>query len=232
VATGGTDARVRLWDAGSGELLQTSEPLGDLIYGLDYSRDGQRLAAGDADGNLWVWDLAAPSGWVPLLAFDNGGVIVSLSFDPAAAGHILATGNGSGAIRIWDADTGTLVREIDSSHNSVRAVYSPDGSVLAAGDSGWAEEFPVRLWDAASGELRRTLSGHTKDVDGLAFTPDGRILASGDWAGLIRLWDVSTGEPLQVLEQGGSVKAAAFRPDGRRLATAGFDGLVWIWGVP
>jgi WD40 repeat protein len=76
------------------------------------------------------------------------------------------------------------------------------------------------------------LTGHTKDVSGLAFTADGQVLASGDWDGFTRLWDVATGEQLQVLEQGSSVKSATFRPDGGRLATAGFDGLVWIWGVP
>jgi WD40 repeat protein len=235
LATGSTDARVRLWDVESGQLLGTSQALGDLIYGLSFSPDAGRLAAGDADGNLWVWDLAAPFGSAPLLTLDNGGVIVSLSFNPAPSspgGHLLAAGSGSGAIRVWDVDTGMLVREMEGSHNSVRAVYSPDGSLLAAGDSGWAEEFPVRLWDPASGELRRTLLGHTKDVGGLAFTPDGRVLASGDWDGFTRLWDPGTGEQLQVLEQGSSVKSAAFRPDGRRLATAGFDGLVWIWGIP
>jgi WD40 repeat protein len=235
VATGSTDAKVRLWDVQSGGLLGTSQALGDLIYGLGFSPDGQRLAAGDADGNLWVWDLAAPLSSAPLLTLDNGGVIVSLSFNPAPSspgGHVLATGSGSGAIRVWDIDMGTLVREMSGSYNSVRAVYSPDGSFLAAGDSGWTEEFPVRLWDAASGELRRTLLGHGKDIGGLAFTRDGWVLASGDWDGSISLWDVGTGERLQVLQQVGSVKSAAFRPDGGRLATAGFDGLVSIWGVP
>jgi WD40 repeat protein len=235
LATGSTDARVRLWDVQSGELLETSQALGDLVYGLGFSPDGRRLAAGDADGNLWVWDLAAPLSSAPLLTLDNGGVIVSLSFNPAPSspgGHVLATGSGFGAIRVWDIDTGALEQEMAGSHNSVRAVYSPDGSLLAAGDSGWAEEFPVRLWDPASGELRRTLPGHTKDIGGLAFTLDGRVLASGDWDGLTKLWDVGSGEQLQVLQQAGSVKSAAFRPDGGRLATAGFDGLVSIWGVP
>jgi WD40 repeat protein len=226
---------VRLWDVESGKLLGTSQALSDLIYGVGFSPDGRRLAAGDTDGLLWVWDLAAPLEAGPLLSLDNGGVIVSLSFNPAPPSpgvHVLATGSGFGAIRVWDVDTGTLVREMEGSHNSVQAVYSPDGSTLAAGDSGWAEEFPVRLWDPGSGELRRTLMGHTKDVDGLAFTPDGQVLASGDWDGFTRLWDVATGKQLQVLEQSSSVKSAAFHPDGGRLVTAGFDGLVSIWGVP
>jgi WD40 repeat protein len=160
---------------------------------------------------------------------------VSLAFNPKPSspnGRILATGSGFGAIRVWDVDTGTLVREMEGSHNSVSVVFSPDGSILAAGDSGWAHEFAVRLWDPGSGELRQTLEGHSEDVGGLAFTPDGRVLASGDWGGTTRLWDAATGEQLQTLEQGQAVHGVAFRPDGARLATAGYDGLVWIWGVP
>ncbi len=235
VVTGSTDARVRLWDVVSGELLDTSEAMGDLVGAVDISPDGRRLAAGDKDGNLWVWDLSAALGSGPLLALDNGGVIVSLSFDPAPSspsGHILATGSGSGTIRVWDVDTGVLVRELKGSGNIVRTVYSPDGSTLAAGDGGWTDEFPVRLWDPATGELRQNLQGHTKDVGGLAFTSDSRVLASGDWSGITKLWEVATGKELQTLEQPSTVKAVALRPDGGRLATAGFDSLIWLWGVP
>jgi WD40 repeat protein len=235
LVTGSTDARVRQWDVATGELLYTSQAMGDLISGLGFSPDGQLVAAGDSDSNVWVWDLGIPIDAPPLQTFDNRGVVVSLAFDPAPpspGGRLLATGSGFGAIRIWDADAGALVREMEGSHNSAHVVYSPDGRLLAVGEGGWAEEFPVRLWDPGSGELLRTLHGHTEDVSGLAFTPDGGVLASGDWDGTTRLWDVATGEQLQTLQQPWSAKVVAFRPDGRRLATAGFDGLVWIWGVP
>jgi WD40 repeat protein len=235
VATGSTDARVRLWNVASGKLLATSEAMGDLVYGLGFSPDGQRLAAGDADGTIWVWDPTSPLELGHLLALDNDGVVVSLSINPTSSSPIrrlLATGSGFGAIRVWDMDAGNLVSEMEGSHNSVKVAYSSDGRVLAAGDSGWAEEFAVRLWDPETGVLQRTLQGHSKDVGGLAFTPDGQILASGDWGGTTRLWDVATGEELSRLEQGHAVYGAAFRPDGGRLATAGFDGLIWVWGVP
>ncbi len=236
VATGSTDARVRLWDVESGTLLATSEVLGDLVRAVGFSPDGRRLAAGDGDGNLLVWDLAAPLATEPVLRLDNPPTVLSISFSPQQLGSpgttMIATGSGDGIIRLWDVDSGQLVRQMQGSGNSVEVVYSPDGSVLAAGDVGWADEFSVRLWDPISGELRQTLSGHTKDVSALAFTPDGQVLASGDWDGFTRLWDVTTGKQLQVLEQGGSVESAAFRPDGGHLATAGSDGLIWIWSVP
>jgi len=235
VATGSTDARVRQWDVQTAELLYTSQAMGDLISGLGFSPDGQLLAAGDSDGNIWVWDLGIPLDAPPLLTFDNRGVIVSLAFDPTPSslgGRLLATGSGFGAIRVWDADTGTMVREMEGSHNAVSVVYSPDGSLLAAGDSGWGDESPVRLWDPSSGALQKTLVGHSTDVDAMAFSPNGQVLVSGDWDGSARLWDLATGEQLQVLQAGSYITGVAFRPDGRRFATAGFDGLVWIWGQP
>jgi WD40 repeat protein len=240
VATGSTDARVRLWDVRTGRLSATSVLLGDLVLSLAFSPDGDYLAAGDAAGVVSVWNMADPFDTPPSFAMDNPPTAVSVSFRPSPSNqgapilgaHILASGGGWGTIRVWDVDTGAMAREIQNSQNSVTAVYGPDGRILAAGEVGQGQEFPVRLWDPASGELRQTLNGHRKDVTGLAFTPDGRVLASGDWGGTTRLWNVTTGEELQSLEQPWSVKVVAFRPDGAQLATAGFDGLVWIWGVP
>jgi len=202
----------------------------DLVYGLAFSPDGRLLAAGDADANLWVWDLS--SGLEPdhLLRLDNPPTVPSLSFSPD--GHTLAAGSGFGLIRLWDIPAGGLVREMQASDNAVVAVYSPDGSVLAAGSSGFGPDYAVRLWNPATGEILHTLEGHTNDVQGLAFSPDGQLLASCDGDGFTRLWDAGTGQPLQVLQQDARVYDVAFSPDGTRLATGGSDGLIWVWGIP
>ncbi len=234
LAAGSTDAAVRLWSVETGELLGQSGAPTDLVHSLAFSPDGRRLAAGDGDGHLWGWDLAAPLSAGPLVSLDNPPTVLSLSFDPSRGEgeHVLAAGSGFGAIRVWDLGAGSLLREMQAGGNSVRAVYSPDGALLAAGSAGYGPDHAVRLWDASGGEVRHVLSGHEHDVNALAFSPDGRLLASGDAQGITRLWDVATGELLQILDQGWGVYGLAFRPDGRRLASAGFDGLVWIWGVP
>jgi WD40 repeat protein len=82
-------------------------------------------------------------------------------------------------------------------------------------------------------EGRRRLTGHERPAGPVAFSPSGRILASADGGGLIRLWDVPTGKELCRLtgHRGGGIRALAFSPDGKTLATGGYDRLVVIWDV-
>src|SRR5262249_16469853 len=121
--------------------------------------------------------------------------------------------------------------------DSLEAIaISPDGRTIAAGTSApYAKKGEVPLWDAATGQLLRTLS-FTAPVLSVAFSPDGTVVATargiaGTGQGEGRLGDVDTGRPLQTLAHQGPVRVVLFSPDGRTLASAGDDRTARLWEV-
>ena len=89
----------------------------------------------------------------------------------------------------------------------------------------------VKLWDARSGDLLRTLEDHGEWVWSVAFDPQGSILASGSDDQTVKLWDARSGQPLRSLEgHGGRVYSVAFDPQGSTLASGSSDNTVKLWG--
>jgi hypothetical protein len=141
---------------------------------------------------------------------------------------LVATGGANQPVRIWDARDGKEVRRIEGFRNEIRCLhFSPDGKFLAAALENVSAEPTLRLWDLADGKERCSFNSYISSFT-LAFSPDGKVLASGDASQdgpLVRLWDVATGRELQRhAGHGEYVAAVAFSPDGKLVASGAGSG--------
>jgi RNA polymerase sigma factor (sigma-70 family) len=236
-----------LWDVASRkELRQLASDTTVWCYEAAFSPDGRLVTAGyriwDVSTGRLLKSLATPgtSTWcLPAFSADGREVITV----------------ESNQVRIWDTATGAeLRRPVDKIPMANNAAISPDGRLVAVGQQRFglgpptAPESPdnvparlvdpIRVWEVASGKEVAALYGHTALSNGLAFSPDGRMLASvsGAWQSHgdpgVRVWDVASGVPLRRFknESGGGFRVA-FLPDGRSIVTSGDDGTALVWDV-
>jgi WD40 repeat protein/DNA-binding SARP family transcriptional activator len=220
----GIDGTAKVWDAGSGELLQTFAGDPDTIGGnIAFSPDGELLAASWASQVL-VWEMAGgelrwrlPGEIVGMDTTDN------LAFSPDSAR--LAVANMDGQPKVWDMANGRELFAL-AGHEGVTdgLAFSPDGRRLATGDSTGI----VKIWDAATGQELATLQ-HGGWVHGLAFSPDGRQLAAAGADGRLVVWDTESGATVLSLPTSSGLYDVAYMPDGERLVSVHQDGTTMLW---
>jgi WD40 repeat protein len=168
------------------------------------------------------------------VALDAGGHTGPTTFlQFTADGEHLITGSTDRTVRLWDVETGQTLRVLrPPGYSCVIMAASPDGQRLAVMSEDIRRErgkqvvttSVVYLVAVADGRIERVLKDHTAPITSLAFSPDGKKLASGGHDNTIRIWDVATGRADLVLHKTGHVAGLAFAPDGRHLAQQTFQG--------
>lgn len=239
LATASEDGTLRLWDAATGrELRRFTEQ--DRVRSLAFTPDGTILASVGGPGNhaVRLWEvttgkllrkLESPGHWFGRVAVSPDGKMVAASADRHR-------------IVLWETGTGRLLHTLDGREQSNfpgPIAFSPDGQTLASGSNSGS----IHLWNVATGQGQRRFVVQPPLPEGkggppwyhgmiqtLAFSPDGRTLASGAQQSPIRLWDMSTGKEIRTLpgDRAGTF-SLAFSPDGGILASGEATGMVRTW---
>jgi WD40 repeat protein len=230
---------VRVWEAATGKELRAVPGCLNRPEAAALAPDGKILVTGSQEGTTF-WDLSsgkairtlpAEHGRARAAAFAPDGKVLTASTLVSMStkdGVVSFTYRQEEWCQRWDPATGERLGRLGKALNVEFLAYSPDGTRLAAASG------VIEVWDTATGEpVSRMVPerpGNMVESSAVSFSPDGKQLASGNWYGNVRLWDVATGKLVHRLDgHQGRVRAATFSPDGATVASASDDDTVRLW---
>ncbi len=240
VASGHARGYLRLWETTTGKHIRLFSGMrgeeGSVlpfehtgpVHCVAFSPEGKTLASGgyyDRGTTVRLWDTATGK-HIRLLHSEDGEMdsVESIAFSPD--GRTLAVGWGTGGISLSDTKTDAIPQYFDGHHRwAVSSLaFSPDGALFAS----CGEDKTVRLWDMKTNDPLRTFTGHKDHVFSVAFSPDGKTVASSSKES-VRLWNTQGEEHLRSVITHIAILDVAFSPDGKTLASGNEDGPVRLW---
>jgi RNA polymerase sigma factor (sigma-70 family) len=222
LATGEANARIRVWALAGRRELHRFQGHCDGVVSLAFTPDGKILASGSLDHRVRLWDIKAGAECFGLPG--HQGAVYSVACSPD--GKFLVTAGHDKKLRLWDAVTKKELPALPEQDEAITAVaFALDSRTVALGSSAGQ----VRLWQPG-GIRTRELGGHGGPVYSLAFSPAGKVFASGSADGTIGLWDLATAKQQHSWPgRQGAIRCLAFSADGHTLASAGKDGSIRFW---
>ena len=193
------------------------------VLSVAFSPDGEWLASAGADHSVRLWDVK--TGRQLRVLTGHTAMTPQVLFSPD--GRHLVSSSLDHTIRIWDPASGKLERVLSAYQNEdenvVPLAFTPDGRLLASACGfrsmeGGCKDPSIKLWTFATGQLAGKLAGHKTGVRALAFSPDGRLLASGGEDRTVRLWDMATSAEVRSIPMELGAYALSFSPDNKWLA--------------
>jgi WD40 repeat protein len=219
--------------ANADRLTQLAQltPTGGFSRGIAWSPDGRQLGIG-AMSQLEIWDAAAVRPAYAIPTKTDG--VVGLAWSPD--GTRVASADETGDVRLWDVRARRSGAALSNAQHvrPVSVAWAPDSQRLASGDSDGA----VLLWDAEAGQQTATLTGPARRKSrggdpyaawGVAWSPDGKRLASSRYDYYVLIWEAATGKRVAALTAPDQPNGVAWSPDGKTLAVTDDHGEVLLW---
>ena len=202
IASSGDDAIVRIWEVASGKLVHALKGHSLTVWSVKFSPDGTKLATGSFDNTLKIWNVANGKLLRDINAHSEA--IVDLAF--SNNGQTLATTSDDKTIKIWNTANGSLLRTMHAPEHIQAAAFSPDDKRLMTGgrdkqmfgeflqeifgDSWVNKGVSARLWDVQTGKILHTFSEQGNDVNDVAYSNDGRWIATASADNTVCIWQV------------------------------------------
>ncbi|MFX4261216.1 WD40 repeat domain-containing protein [Pelotomaculum propionicicum] len=226
----GNKRDIKLWDVVTGNELRTLSGINWKNTFFTFSPDGKTLVSGGSNfGEIRFWDYASGQ-IVKKLNNINEGLLEALSPD----GRILATFIYDRNVILWDAASGTKMKELNGSdYKEIYSfAFSPDWKTMAINDSN--SDGNIKLYNVVSGEELKTLKGAGHSfLSALTYSPDGSVLVLGERIdNAIKILDLNSDQCKTIFNTHDTPTSVAISPDGKYLAAGDSTGYVAVWELP